>query len=63
MSYSDWLTILLGSCADLMHSAKQFNAGFKESVIAIILRDIVKGLHYLHSLGYIHRYCIYIYCI
>jgi serine/threonine protein kinase len=44
-----------GSCADLMHSAKQFNNGFSENVIAIILRDVVKGLHYLHSLGFVHR--------
>lgn len=46
---------VIGSCADLMHSAKQFNTGFQESVIAIILRDIVRGLHYIHSLGYVHR--------
>ena len=47
--------VYVGSCADIMHSAKHFNNGFNESVIAIILRDIVKGLRYLHSLGYIHR--------
>lgn len=44
-----------GSCADLMHSAQSFCNGFRENVIAIILRDIVKGLHYLHSLGHVHR--------
>lgn len=49
------LCTYVGSCADLMHSAKQFGNGFRENLIAIILRDVVKGLHYLHSLGYVHR--------
>ena len=44
-----------GSCADIMHSAHPFRNGFKESVIAIILRDVVQGLEYLHNLGYVHR--------
>jgi STE20-related kinase adapter protein alpha len=44
-----------GSCADIMHSAQPFRNGFKESVIALILRDIVNGLDYLHSLGFVHR--------
>lgn len=44
-----------GSCADIMHSAQPFRNGFKESVIAIILRDVVQGLEYLHNLGYVHR--------
>ena len=48
--------VLVGSCADIMHSAQPFQNGFKEPVIAIILRDVVRGLDYLHNLGYIHRW-------
>ena len=44
-----------GSCADIMHSAQPFRNGFKETVIAHVLRDIINGLDYLHSLGYVHR--------
>lgn len=44
-----------GSCADIMHSAEPFKNGFKENVIAVILRDVVRGLNYLHNLGYVHR--------
>lgn len=47
--------LLIGSCADLMHSSHAFASGFQENVIGIILRDIVKALHYLHTLGYVHR--------
>ena len=45
-----------GSCADIMHSAQPFHNGFKEAAIAVILRDVVNGLDYLHSLGFVHRY-------
>ena len=45
-----------GSCADIMHSAEPFKNGFQESVVAIILKYVVQGLQYLHSLGYVHRY-------
>ena len=38
-----------------MHSAQPFRNGFKESVIAVILRDVAQGLQYLHNLGYVHR--------
>ena len=44
-----------GSCADIMHSAQPFRNGFKDDVIAVILRDVVMGLEYLHKLGYVHR--------
>lgn len=44
-----------GSCADIMHSAQPFRNGFKENVIGVILRDVIQGLEYLHSLGYVHR--------
>ena len=44
-----------GSCADIMHSAQPFRNGFQEAVIAVILKDIVSGLDYLHSLGFVHR--------
>ena len=47
-----------GSCADIMHSAQPFRNGFKESVIAHILRDVITGLDYLHTLGYVHRYVL-----
>lgn len=50
-----------GSCADIMHSAQPFRNGFKESVIAHILRDVITGLDYLHTLGYVHRY-MYVLC-
>ena len=49
------LSHFAGSCADIMHSAQPFRHGFKEAAIAIILRDIVNGLDYLHSLGFVHR--------
>lgn len=42
-----------------MHSAQPFQNGFKESVIAIILRDVIQGLEYLHTIGYVHRYVYY----
>ena len=44
-----------GSCADIMYSAHPFRNGFKEELIAIILRDVIQGLEYLHNLGYVHR--------
>ena len=50
------VVILTGSCADIMHSAQPFRNGFKQEVIAVIIRDVVQGLEYLHNLGYVHRY-------
>lgn len=50
------LNASIGSCADVMHSAKPFQNGFDEPVIALVLRGVLKALRYLHSLGYIHRY-------
>lgn len=44
-----------GSCADVMHSADKFKNGFPEKMISIILRDVIEGLKYLHSLGIVHR--------
>ncbi len=52
------VVVLIGSCADIMHSAVPFRNGFKETVIAIILRDVVRGLDYLHNMGYIHRWAL-----
>lgn len=49
------MVISLGSCADVMHSAKPFQNGFIEPVIGLVLRDILRALQYLHMLGYIHR--------
>lgn len=42
-----------GSCTDLMKSF--FKQGFSEEIIAIILKDVLNGLSYLHSNGIIHR--------
>ncbi|KAF9434133.1 putative protein serine/threonine kinase [Entomortierella beljakovae] len=39
-----------GSCLDLMKAAS-----FKEDYIAIILRELLKGLEYLHGEGKLHR--------
>ncbi|KAF9896175.1 putative protein serine/threonine kinase, partial [Lobosporangium transversale] len=39
-----------GSCADLMKAA-----AFKEDYIAIIVRELLKGLEYLHGEGKLHR--------
>ncbi|KAG0075008.1 putative protein serine/threonine kinase [Linnemannia elongata] len=39
-----------GSCADLMKASV-----FKEDYIAIILRELLKGLEYLHGEGKLHR--------
>jgi len=43
-----------------MHSARPFQNGFGEPVISLVLRDVLKGLRYLHALGYIHRYFVLI---
>ena len=51
-----------GSCADIMHSAQPFRNGFKQEVIAVIIRDVVQGLEYLHNLGYVHRYMYSVWC-
>ncbi|CAL9748187.1 unnamed protein product [Musa acuminata subsp. burmannicoides] len=42
-----------GSCLHIMKSA--YPNGFKESVIATVLREVLKGLEYLHHQGHIHR--------
>ncbi|KAG0338581.1 putative protein serine/threonine kinase [Podila horticola] len=39
-----------GSCSDLMKAA-----AFKEDYIAIIVRELLKGLEYLHGEGKLHR--------
>lgn len=41
-----------GSCLDLL---KPFAKGMEEKYIAIIMRELLKGLDYLHSTGKIHR--------
>ncbi|PKA49414.1 Mitogen-activated protein kinase kinase kinase ANP1 [Apostasia shenzhenica] len=42
-----------GSCLHIMKSA--FPDGFEEMVIATILKEVLKGLEYLHRQGHIHR--------
>lgn len=42
-----------GSCLHILKSA--YPDGFGEVVIATILREVLKGLEYLHDHGYIHR--------
>ena len=42
-----------GSCLHLLKVA--YSDGFEEIVIATILREVLKGLEYLHNHGHIHR--------
>lgn len=42
-----------GSCLHIMKSV--YPHGFEETVIATILKDVLKGLEYLHHQGHIHR--------
>jgi len=42
-----------GSCKDVID--KFFNHGFPEVFIALIIKDVLSGLDYLHKQGYIHR--------
>lgn len=42
-----------GSCLHILKAV--YPDGFEEVVIATILRDILKGLEYLHHHGHIHR--------
>ncbi|KAG6495921.1 hypothetical protein ZIOFF_043754 [Zingiber officinale] len=42
-----------GSCLHIMKSV--YPHGFEETVIATILKDVLKGLEYLHHHGHIHR--------
>ncbi|KAG6493860.1 hypothetical protein ZIOFF_048863 [Zingiber officinale] len=42
-----------GSCLHIMKSA--YPNGFNENIIATVLREVLKGLEYLHNHGHIHR--------
>ncbi len=42
-----------GSCLHIMKSV--YPDGFEEAVIATVLREVLKGLEYLHHHGHIHR--------
>jgi len=42
-----------GSCLHIMKS--EYPSGFEEVVIATVLREVLKGLEYLHHHGHIHR--------
>ena len=39
-----------GSCADLLKPGP-----FKEDAIAVVVRELLKGLEYLHGEGKLHR--------
>ncbi|PWA48468.1 Protein kinase, ATP binding site-containing protein [Artemisia annua] len=42
-----------GSCLHIMKTS--YPEGFEEPVIATVLREVLKGLVYLHAHGHIHR--------
>ncbi|KAF0931105.1 hypothetical protein E2562_002467 [Oryza meyeriana var. granulata] len=42
-----------GSCLHIMKSV--YPDGFEEAIIATILREVLKGLEYVHNHGHIHR--------
>jgi len=42
-----------GSCLHILKAA--YPDGFEEVVIATILKEVLKGLEYLHHHGHIHR--------
>lgn len=42
-----------GSCLHIMKSV--YPDGFEEAVIATLLREVLRGLEYLHHHGHIHR--------
>ncbi|XP_075210453.1 STE20-related kinase adapter protein alpha-like [Lycorma delicatula] len=42
-----------GSCSDLIK--KHFFSGLPESVIKIVLKDVLKGMEFIHKKGIIHR--------
>jgi serine/threonine-protein kinase OSR1/STK39 len=42
-----------GSCLHIMKSV--YPDGFEEAIVATVLREVLKGLEYLHHHGHIHR--------
>jgi len=51
-----WLVMPLqgyGSCKDVM--AAQFRTGFPELIVAMIIKEVLIALVYLHQKRYIHR--------
>ncbi|KAH9328930.1 hypothetical protein KI387_001038, partial [Taxus chinensis] len=56
VDYNLWIVmpyIAWGSCLQLMKAI--YHEGFKESVIASFLWDVLKALYYLHTRGQVHR--------
>jgi serine/threonine-protein kinase 24/25/MST4 len=45
-----------GSMLDVLKSYNNDGTGLEEKYIAIIIREVLLSLDYLHSMGLIHRY-------
>lgn len=55
-----WIVMPLqgyGSCMDMVQA--HFHHGLPELVIALILKQVLQALSYLHSCGVIHRWTDY----
>ena len=55
VSQCGWRLIRHATTDILVHSPQMKPGVFKEEYIAIILRELLKGLEYLHNEGKLHR--------